>query len=358
MKKTSKTLLALLLSLLMLLGTLPLTVFAANDTIQYDYNAETKTLTVTGTGAIDDYVGTNEVLNDGTPFDTAVLPAWYQACGHDAEAIVVGENITEIGDGAFLDFRNVTSVSLPSTLTRIGDCAFMYCESLSAIALPASLAEIGELAFVDTALTAIEIPAGVQTLCETFAYTGSLQQVTLHEGLKVLEGAFAFTSLQTLDIPSTVESFYDNYIFGLQTVINRSATAVVNGDCAMEYIDEIIRLLEEEYPAALCSLEYDSDWQLLFAVRLSAQCTDARVNLVTPPLFARFPSLEAFAEADVGEVEELIRSCGFFHTKARDLIGSAKMLLWSRRRSGLREKKIPLRVKFLDYQFVRMLTSR
>ena len=235
MKKTSKTLLALLLSLMMLLGTLPLTVFAANDTIQYDYNAETKTLTVTGNGAIDDYVGTNEVLNDGTPFDTAALPAWYQACGHDAEAIVVGENITEIGDGAFLDFRNVTSVSLPSTLTRIGDCAFMYCESLSAIALPASLTEIGELAFVDTALTAIEIPAGVQTLCETFAYTGSLQQVTLHEGLKVLEGAFAFTSLQTLDIPSTVESFYDNYIIGLETVINRSATAAVNDECAVQF---------------------------------------------------------------------------------------------------------------------------
>ena len=95
----------------------------------------------------------------------------------------------------------------------------------------------------------------------------------------------------------------------------------------MKYIDEIIRLLEEEYPAALCSLEYDVDWQLLFAVRLSAQCTDARVNMVTPALFARFPTLEDFAEADPEEVEELIRTCGFFRMKARDLIGSAKMLL-------------------------------
>ncbi len=95
----------------------------------------------------------------------------------------------------------------------------------------------------------------------------------------------------------------------------------------MKYIDEIILLLEEEYPAALCSLDYDVDWQLLFSVRLSAQCTDERVNQVTPALFARFPTLEAFAEAEVEELEELIHSCGFYHGKARDLIGSAQMLL-------------------------------
>ena len=95
----------------------------------------------------------------------------------------------------------------------------------------------------------------------------------------------------------------------------------------MKYIDEIIRLLEEEYPAALCSLDYEVDWQLLFSVRLSAQCTDARVNMVTPALFARFPSLEAFAEAKQEDVEEMIHSCGFYHGKAKDLIGSAQMLL-------------------------------
>ncbi len=95
----------------------------------------------------------------------------------------------------------------------------------------------------------------------------------------------------------------------------------------MAYINEIIRLLEEEYPAALCSLQYDVDWQLLFAVRLSAQCTDERVNKVTPALFERFPTLEDFAEAKQEEVEGLIHSCGFFRGKARDLIGSAQMLL-------------------------------
>lgn len=95
----------------------------------------------------------------------------------------------------------------------------------------------------------------------------------------------------------------------------------------MAYIDDIIALLEEEYPDALCSLQYTVDWQLLFAVRLSAQCTDARVNMVTPALFARFPTLEAFAAAELSEVEELIHSCGFYHGKAKDLIGSAQMLL-------------------------------
>ena len=95
----------------------------------------------------------------------------------------------------------------------------------------------------------------------------------------------------------------------------------------MAYIDDIISLLEEEYPDALCSLQYSIDWQLLFAVRLSAQCTDARVNMVTPALFARFPTLEAFASAELSEVEELIHSCGFYHSKAKDLIGSAQMLL-------------------------------
>ncbi len=95
----------------------------------------------------------------------------------------------------------------------------------------------------------------------------------------------------------------------------------------MTYLERIIKALEEEYPDALCSLQYQVDWQLLFAVRLSAQCTDARVNLVTPELFSRLPTLEAFAAAPLEEVEELIRSCGFFHTKAKDLIAAAQMLL-------------------------------
>ena len=89
----------------------------------------------------------------------------------------------------------------------------------------------------------------------------------------------------------------------------------------------IIEKLKELYPEGLCSLQYKKDYELLFAVRLSAQCTDARVNLVTPALFARFPTLEAFAEADPKEVGEYIHSCGFYNGKARDLVSCAQQLL-------------------------------
>lgn len=89
----------------------------------------------------------------------------------------------------------------------------------------------------------------------------------------------------------------------------------------------IIERLTELYPDAICSLDYKKDYELLFSVRLSAQCTDARVNLVTPALFARYPTLEAFAEADVDEVGQYVHSCGFWRAKARDIVGSAKEIL-------------------------------
>ena len=89
----------------------------------------------------------------------------------------------------------------------------------------------------------------------------------------------------------------------------------------------IIARLKELYPDAVCSLDYGKDYELLISVRLSAQCTDARVNLVTPALFARYPSLEAFAEADVDEVGQYIHSCGFWRAKARDIVATAQQLL-------------------------------
>ncbi len=94
-----------------------------------------------------------------------------------------------------------------------------------------------------------------------------------------------------------------------------------------EQVNEIVRRLLAEYPEAVCALNYGKDYELLFSVRLSAQCTDARVNMVTPALFARFPTLEAFAEADVEEVEKYIHSCGFYHAKARDIVNCAIVLL-------------------------------
>ena len=86
-----------------------------------------------------------------------------------------------------------------------------------------------------------------------------------------------------------------------------------------EEIHSIIESLKQLYPDTLCSLQYEKDYELLIAVRLSAQCTDARVNKVTPALFERFPTLEAFAEADPAEVAEHIHSCGFFNGKSRDI---------------------------------------
>lgn len=93
-----------------------------------------------------------------------------------------------------------------------------------------------------------------------------------------------------------------------------------------EQIDGILAALEREYPMADCTLTERDAWRLLVQVRLAAQCTDARVNLVTPALFARFPNVEAMAAADIGEVEELIRSCGFYHGKARDLVWQAQRI--------------------------------
>lgn len=88
-------------------------------------------------------------------------------------------------------------------------------------------------------------------------------------------------------------------------------------------IDELKRL----YPDGICSLEYEKDYELLFATRLAAQCTDERVNQVTPALFARYPSLEALAEADSAEVETYVHSCGFFRAKARDIVACARILV-------------------------------
>ena len=94
-----------------------------------------------------------------------------------------------------------------------------------------------------------------------------------------------------------------------------------------EQVNEIVRLLLAEYPEASCSLDYDKAYELLFSVRLAAQCTDERVNQITPALFARFPTLEAFAEADVAEVEQYVHSCGFYRAKARDIVACARVLL-------------------------------
>lgn len=92
-------------------------------------------------------------------------------------------------------------------------------------------------------------------------------------------------------------------------------------------IDNIIDALEKDYPLAECSLTYDKAYELLFAARLAAQCTDERVNKITPILFSKYPTLEALAAADITSVEEIIHSCGFYHGKARDIVLASQMLL-------------------------------
>ena len=94
-----------------------------------------------------------------------------------------------------------------------------------------------------------------------------------------------------------------------------------------EQVNNIVSALLAEYPEADCTLDYAKPYELLFSVRLAAQCTDERVNQVTPTLFERFPTLEAFASADVKEVERYVHSCGFYHAKARDIVACAGVLL-------------------------------
>lgn len=86
----------------------------------------------------------------------------------------------------------------------------------------------------------------------------------------------------------------------------------------------LVEGLKKEYPDAICSLVAESPFELLIATRLSAQCTDARVNLVTPALFSKYRTLDDYVNADVKDIEEIIHSCGFYHGKARDIIEMAR----------------------------------
>ena len=88
-----------------------------------------------------------------------------------------------------------------------------------------------------------------------------------------------------------------------------------------------VEALKKEYPEAECALVAGDPFQLLVATRLSAQCTDARVNMITPALFKKYPTTEAFAKAKLADVEELVHSCGFYHAKAKDIIGAAQAVL-------------------------------
>ena len=92
-------------------------------------------------------------------------------------------------------------------------------------------------------------------------------------------------------------------------------------------VNAIIEALKLKYSDPACALHYSKDYELMIAVRLSAQCTDARVNLVTPALFAAYPTLEAMANADIADIENYVHSCGFYKHKARDIVLGCQMLI-------------------------------
>jgi len=111
----------------------------------------------------------------------------------------------------------------------------------------------------------------------------------------------------------------------------RKATRPVSkpgrGPLAPERIEAILKGLDEAYPAVECALTHSSPWELLVATILSAQCTDVRVNMVTPELFRRFPTPEAMAQASLEEIEQHIRTTGFFHNKAKSIQGAARKVI-------------------------------
>ncbi|MGA2908586.1 MAG: endonuclease III [Terracidiphilus sp.] len=106
-----------------------------------------------------------------------------------------------------------------------------------------------------------------------------------------------------------------------------TATLAARGVLAKERVDAILKGLDEAYPDAVCALIHQTPWELLVATILSAQCTDVRVNMVTPGLFRRFPTPQAMAKASLAELEELIRTTGFFRNKAKSIQGAAKRII-------------------------------
>jgi endonuclease III len=106
----------------------------------------------------------------------------------------------------------------------------------------------------------------------------------------------------------------------------KAASKSASKDLAPERIAAILKGLDEAYPNVECALTHRSPWELLIATILSAQCTDVRVNMVTPALFKRFPTPQAMAKAKIEELEELIRTTGFYHNKAKSILGAAKRI--------------------------------
>jgi endonuclease-3 len=114
---------------------------------------------------------------------------------------------------------------------------------------------------------------------------------------------------------------------GTKPPSKKSANKPLRGDLAVDRVAAILRGLDEAYPDVKCALTHSSPWELLVATILSAQCTDVRVNMVTPELFKRFPTPAAMAKATLPQLETLIRTTGFFHNKAKSIKGAAQKII-------------------------------
>ena len=112
-----------------------------------------------------------------------------------------------------------------------------------------------------------------------------------------------------------------------RTPAANARTKQLGGDLAPERVNAILKGLDEAYPEAVCALTHRTPWELLVATILSAQCTDVRVNMVTPELFRRFPTPQAMAKAEIPELIELIRTTGFFNNKAKSIKGAAQAIV-------------------------------
>ncbi|MBD9280246.1 MAG: DUF2974 domain-containing protein, partial [Clostridiales bacterium] len=158
-------------------------------------------------------------------------------------------------------------------------------------------------------------------LLQQIAKSSRFGALTVRDAVSILNDEIQFAAM-TVDLPD-----------GTHIIAFRGTDGSLTGwreDFAMSFESPVpaqAAALKAEYPDALCALQYKKDYELMIAVRLSAQCTDERVNLVTPALFARYPTLESLAQADISEVEGYVRSCGFYHNKARDIVLSCQMLL-------------------------------
>ena len=112
-----------------------------------------------------------------------------------------------------------------------------------------------------------------------------------------------------------------------KTTPKKSTKKAARGDLAPDRVAAILKGLDEAYPDVKCALDHRSPWELLVATILSAQCTDVRVNMVTPELFKRFPTPAAMAKASLPELEEIIRTTGFYHNKAKSIQGAARKIV-------------------------------